>query len=67
MLALMRWRLLLDKDYNVDELLERIGKIRRSDINELAREIFSQPPALAYVGKKPSDSDENIIKRYIEQ
>lgn len=66
MLALMRWRLLLDKDYNVDELLERIGKIQSSDINKLAREIFAKAPALAYVGKKPSVSDEKTIKGYIE-
>lgn len=62
MLALMRWRLILDRDYDVDELLKQIDKITKSDMNALAREIFAAAPAVAYVGKKPSARDEKIIK-----
>lgn len=53
MQALMRRRVLLGEDYDIDKLLVRIDKITREDINALARVIFSGEPTIAYAGKKP--------------
>ena len=51
MLSLMRWRVLLDREYNVDEVIARVDAITKSDIDALAREIFTERIAAAYAGK----------------
>ena len=53
MLALMRKRIVLGRDYDIDELIANINAITPEKINELARQIFSQRPVFAYAGKKP--------------
>lgn len=53
MLSLMRWRVLLDREYDLDGLLARIEDITPRKINDLAAEILSARPAIAYVGKDP--------------
>ena len=53
MLALMRRRVILGTDYNLDELLKKIERITSNDINALARELFAAPATIAYAGKKP--------------
>lgn len=55
MLSMMRRRVLLGTDYDLDELLERIEGVTVKKVNALARELFSQDGALAYVGKATSD------------
>lgn len=55
MLSLMRWRVLIDREYDIDELIRRVDAITAEDVNALAREIFAQKPALAYVGKAPEE------------
>lgn len=54
MLSLMRWRMLADREYDLDDLLARMDKITAADINCLAREMFARPAAIAYAGKAPS-------------
>lgn len=51
MLSLMRWRVLLDREYDVDEIIRNVEAITKSDVDALAKEIFSAAPALAYAGK----------------
>ncbi|MBD5132734.1 MAG: insulinase family protein [Clostridiales bacterium] len=63
MLALMRRRVILGIDYDLDELLSRIEKITASDINALAREIFARPAIFAYAGKKPPEKIDEIYNR----
>lgn len=59
MLAVMRWRVLLDRTYDVDELIARINAVTTESVNELAREIFSSEAAIAYAGKSiPQRIDE---------
>lgn len=60
MLSLMRWRVLLDKEYDLDKLLARIEEITPRKINDLAAEILSSRTAIAYVGKDPRQSIEKI-------
>lgn len=60
MLALMRRRILLGRDYDLDELLELIAAITADDINAIARRVFSAPAAIAYAGKKPPTSIDKI-------
>lgn len=62
MLALMRRRVMLGEDYDLDELLERIESINADKINILAREIFSAKPAVAYAGKKYNGSIAKIFE-----
>ncbi|MCM1367803.1 MAG: insulinase family protein [Roseburia sp.] len=58
MLSLMRWRVLLDREYDLDGLLARIEDITPRKINDLAAEILTARPAIAYVGKDPHISIE---------
>lgn len=53
MLALMRRRIVLGTDYDIDELIEKINAITPDKINSLARSVLSRAPAFAYAGKKP--------------
>ncbi|MCH5166026.1 MAG: insulinase family protein [Clostridiales bacterium] len=61
MLALMRRRVILGSDYDLDELLARINAITSDKINALAREIFGERAAVAYAGKKPSVKIEKLL------
>lgn len=61
MLAVMRWRVLLDRTYDVDELISRINAVTTDDINKLAREIFSSEAAIAYAGKTTSNRIDKIF------
>ena len=51
MLSMMRRRILLGEDYDLDKILQKIDNVSVGAVNELAREIFSQKGALAYAGK----------------
>ncbi|MDE6401315.1 MAG: insulinase family protein, partial [Clostridiales bacterium] len=53
MLALMRRRVILGIDYDLDELLAKIERITADDINALAHELFAPRATIAYAGKKP--------------
>ncbi len=53
MLALMRKRIILGVDYDIDELISRIEKITPAKIEELAHGLFTEKATFAYVGKKP--------------
>ncbi len=52
MLSMMRRRILLGTDYDLDGLIQKIDAIDADGINSLAREIFGGKAALAYAGKK---------------
>ncbi len=60
MLAIMRRRLLLDEEYDLDRIIGEIENVRREDIDALAREILTQRPALAYAGKAPTKDIDKI-------
>lgn len=51
MLAMLRRRVLLDEDYDLDGLIKLIEGITSDDVNTLAREILSQKAAFAYAGR----------------
>lgn len=51
MQAMLRRRILLDSDYDLDDLLRRIDAVTVEGVNDLAREIFKNKAAMAYVGK----------------
>lgn len=53
MLALMRRRVILGTDYDLDELLQNIERITPDEINALVRELFSTRATIAYAGKQP--------------
>lgn len=61
MLALMRRRVLLGIDYDLDALIERIDAITVDKINTLARELFASRAAIAYAGKKPPKAIDDIF------
>lgn len=61
MLALLRWRVLLDRAYDLDETLARVEDVTKDGINALAREIFGGKAALAYAGKKTSKPLDGIF------
>ena len=61
MLALMRRRIMLDEDYDLDGLLARIENISSDKINALARELFATKPVIAYAGKKYDGNITNIF------
>ncbi len=54
MLALLRWRVMANLQYDIDELIARIESITSKDINALAHEVLSGQPAFAYAGKAPA-------------
>lgn len=60
MLSLMRWRVLLDREYNVDEIIRNVESITKADVDALAAEIFSATPAFAYAGKATDEKLNNI-------
>ncbi len=60
MLSLMRWRVLLDREYDVDEIIRNVEKITKPDVDALAREIFAASPALAYAGKGTEEKLDKI-------
>ncbi len=51
MLAMMRRRLFINENYDVDDILSRIEAINADKVNALARTVLSMRPAAAYVGK----------------
>lgn len=53
MLALMRRRVMLDTDYDIDDLIARIERVTVEDINALAQKVFGARAAFAYAGKIP--------------
>lgn len=63
MLALMRRRVLLDEDYDLDLLIKRIGEVTPEAVNALAREIFAAPAVFAYAGKQPAVRIDGIFNR----
>ncbi len=64
MLAVMRRRLLLDEEYDLDAVIARIERVTPSAVNELAREVLSKRAAIAYAGKQPP---RDIDKIYYER
>ena len=58
--TLMRRHTLCGEVYDVDKLLARIDKITVSDVNALAKEIYTQKPAIAYAGKKQRYNIESV-------
>lgn len=61
MLALMRRRVILGIDYDIDELISRINAITPQKINALACEIFGGDAVFAYAGKKPSERIDKVF------
>ncbi|MDE7463785.1 MAG: insulinase family protein, partial [Clostridiales bacterium] len=61
MLALMRRRILLDEDYDLDALIAKIDRVTPSDVNALAHEILEQKTAIAYAGKKPPKAIDKLF------
>ena len=59
MLSLMRRRLLVGEDYELDKLIARIESITAADIDGAAREILGSGACFGYAGKKP--------KRHIDE
>lgn len=54
MLSLMRRRLLVGEDYDLDRLIARIESISTADVNGMAREILGSGACFGYAGKKPN-------------
>lgn len=54
MLSLMRRRLLVGEDYDLDRLISRIEGITAADIDGMAREILGGGACFGYAGKKPT-------------
>lgn len=61
MLALMRRRVMLGTDYDLDDLLARIEAVDTDGINRLAREIFGAKATFAYAGKTPQAAIDKIF------
>ncbi len=61
MLALMRRRVLLDEDYDLDAMIKRIECVTPKAIDELAHEILGNRAATAYAGKKPPKPVEEVF------
>lgn len=64
MLAVMRRRLYLDEEYDLDKVIERIESVTVDKVNSLAQNLLTSPSAIAYAGKKPNC---NIAKIYNER
>lgn len=61
MLALMRRRVMLDEDYDLDALIARIERVDVKAVNAMSHEILEQAAAFAYAGKKPPTAIDKIF------
>lgn len=61
MLALMRRRIMLDEDYDLDALIARIDAVTPHAVNDMAHAVLEQNAAIAYAGKTPPKAIDKIF------